>query len=72
MFFTHKTVKKRINEIHRLIGKLSMPEYDDLNKRGAKVKEIRFKLLSLIKAEQKIAAEFKAVLRDMDDTYNVS
>lgn len=69
MFFIHKTVKKRIDDIYTLIGKLSMPEYNDPQKRETKVKEIRFKLLSLIQAEKKIAAEFEAVLKKMDNQY---
>ena len=71
MFFAHKTVNNRINEVYKDIGRIANGEYDDLVKRQKAIKEIRFKLLSLIKAEEKIAAEFKAVLEEMDNKYNV-
>ena len=71
MFFTHKTVKDRINKIHSDIGKLTNAKYNNPLSREEAVKNIRFNLLALIKAEEKIAAQFKAVLKEMDDTYRV-
>ncbi len=67
--FGHPTIKDRLNEIHSDIIKLSYFEYNDQKKREEKVKEIRFKLLALLKTEEEISALIEHTLKKYDKMY---
>ncbi len=69
IMFGHPTIRDRLNEIHREIGHLANHEFDDFRRREEKVKEIRFRLLALLKTEEEITALIEHTLKKYEQMY---
>ena len=66
IMFGHKAMIDRINEIHREMGYLTNHEYNDYDKRKAKIKEIQYRLRVFLEAEDKINDMIHDTLKKFD------